>query len=726
MSDSQATTATVEEEPNGHVPSGLRLDLTPLPPVFVLPTHLSLSELHTLEDQLGDYGANVTYDIFEAKLVLGAIGTAKRAKFELQCLKLRTEELRAKRTKSDSDDDAQAVADTPSRKRRKLPTGKDGTPPRLSESVTGGSSTASETEDEEDAATKPMSQLSISQASTLAIWPSSDPIEANGIQPLPAWDIGEDAVRVAKIAWFKDCLKAGQLRKMNSYIIYEGKRLPSVKESVSPKSATVKIPSSPAVNNSLFNEEGSFQHAVARVKVTKASSRSFHGKRDRIKDALDDELRGRSFVSSTQQAIKDSTGSVTRPTHFLRETTSEHDQDISSELPEMPQWVKDGKIYSCEWSTPSTCPNQAFVEQLKTIRLARILTSDEIGVRAYSSSIASIAAYPHELSSTREILALPGCDQRIAQLFREWHSLGTLEAVKEFEADATMSVLRMFYNIWGVGATTARQFYFDKGWKELDDIIENGWETLSREQQIGVKYYDEFELKIPRSEVEYIASVITYHAKQIVDDGIECIIVGGYRRGKAESGDVDVIISHREHHATLHLVTALVNALEKSGWITHCLTLQETNSRRDQQPLPLKSTEKRGSGFDTLDKALVVWQDPHWTSEQADLAENPKAKNPNVHRRVDIIISPWRTVGCAVEGWTSGTTFQRDLRRYAKHIKGWKFDSSGVRERGTGKWVDLEKGANPQTRAKTWTEAERRVFEGFGLEYREPWERCTG
>ena len=726
MSDSQATTATVEEESNGHVLSGPKLDLTPLPHVFVLPTHLSLSELHTLEDQLGDHGATVTYDIFEAKLVLGAISTAKRAKFELQCLKLRTEELKAKKTKSDSDGDAEAADDTPPRKRMKLPTKKDEDLRRPLGSETDGSSTATETDDEDDAATKPMSQLSISQISTSAMEPLSDPVEANEIGISLAWDIDETAVRVAKIAWFKDCLKAGQLLTMKPYTIYEGKRLPRVKESGSPELVAVKTLSSTASNSSPFKEKGSFQDAIARAKAVKASSRSYHGKRDRIKDALDDEFRGRSFVSSTQQATNDSTGSVTRPTHFLRETTSEHDQDVGTVLPEMPQWVKDGKIYSCEWSTPLTCPNQKFVEQLKTIRLARILTSDEIGVRAYSSSIASIAAYPHELSSTREILALPGCDQRIAQLFREWHSSGSLTAVKEFEVDPAMSVLRLFYNIWGVGATTARQFYFDKGWRELDDIIENGWGTLSREQQIGMKYYDEFELKIPRSEVEYIASVITYHAKQIVDDGIECVIVGGYRRGKAESGDVDVIISHREHHATLHLVTALVNALEKSGWITHCLTLQETNSRRDQQPLPLKSIEKRGSGFDTLDKALVVWQDPHWPSEQADLAENPKAKNPNIHRRVDIIISPWRTVGCAVEGWTSGTTFQRDLRRYAKHIKGWKFDSSGVRERGTGKWVDLEKWANPQNRAKTWEEAERRVFEGFGLEYREPWERCTG
>jgi DNA polymerase IV len=130
-----------------------------------------------------------------------------------------------------------------------------------------------------------------------------------------------------------------------------------------------------------------------------------------------------------------------------------------------------------------------------------------------------------------------------------------------------------------------------------------------------------------------------------------------------------------------------------------------------------------GAGFDTLDKALVVWQDPHWPTEEADLAADPKAKNTNIHRRVDIIISPWRTVGCAVTGWSGGTTFQRDLRRYAKAANGWKFDSSGIRNRYTGEVVSIE---GPEGVSGSMVDAEKAVFEGMGLAYKEPWERCTG
>ena len=127
------------------------------------------------------------------------------------------------------------------------------------------------------------------------------------------------------------------------------------------------------------------------------------------------------------------------------------------------------------------------------------------------------------------------CDQKIAHLFHEYQaSNGKLQAVADLEADPALKVLREFYEIWGVGAKTAREFYYDKGWRDLNDVIEYGWKSLSRVQQIGLKYYDELMLKISRAEVESIAETITRHACLVTDKDIVSIIVGGYRRGKSE------------------------------------------------------------------------------------------------------------------------------------------------------------------------------------------------
>ena len=329
--------------------------------------------------------------------------------------------------------------------------------------------------------------------------------------------------------------------------------------------------------------------------------------------------------------------------------------------------------------------------------------------------------HPRRLSANNyasEVARLPGCGNKIALLFQEFKDTNQIQEARRDASDPRLATLKLFYEIWGVGETTARDFY-NRGWRDIDDVVEYGWDSLTRSQQIGVKYYDELQQRIPRAEVEAIAATVLAHANEThKPGGFQMVVVGGYRRGKLASGDVDVVLSHPDEAATLDFVARLVVRLERAGFVTHTLSLATTNSERGQVPVSWKgSGKKAGAGFDTLDKAMVVWQDPTWTTGEA--------RNPNPHRRVDIIVSPWKTAGCAVLGWTSGTTFQRDLRRYCKRERGLKFDSSGVRSRRDGEWVDLESGPDGRPAPDMLT-AERRVFAGLGLEWRPPEERCTG
>jgi DNA polymerase IV len=332
--------------------------------------------------------------------------------------------------------------------------------------------------------------------------------------------------------------------------------------------------------------------------------------------------------------------------------------------------------------------------------------------------VATIASYPYTLTSSSELSRLPNCGPKIARLWQEWKDVGHVTEVDELESDPDMKVLNLFYDIHDVGDTTARKF-LKNGWKDLDDIVEHGWNTLSRSQQIGVKFYDEFLMRIPREEVERIAKVVLDHANEITG-GFQMVICGGYRRGKPDAGDVDVVLSHPDEEATERFLRDLLESLEADGHITHRLIVSMKNSDRGQTTVSWKGSMPRsGGGFDTLDHAFVVWQDPDWPSRAEDLKRDPEAKNPNPHRRVDIIISPWKTAGCAVVGWSGGTMFERDLRNYCRKKLGMKFDSSGVRKLDGGEWVDLEEGDGDLL------VKEKRVFSGLGLEWREPTERCT-
>ncbi|CAK7228722.1 hypothetical protein SCUCBS95973_006977 [Sporothrix curviconia] len=503
-------------------------------------------------------------------------------------------------------------------------------------------------------------------------------------------------VKVAKLAWFTESVARGQVLPLADYTVYKGWRVqqePSIASS-SPAHAS--------------QAEGILKRAQADA------TGSQHGS------------------PSRRKKFDGAAAAPPRPT-LARTTTSE--QDLVEHMPPVPEFLH--TIYACQRPTPLNGPNERFVEALKTIRLARQLMGDKIGIRAYSTAIATIAAYPYKLSTPAEVSRLPGCGPKTAQLFREFQSSGGhVREADDDEADAKLSVLRLFYNIWGVADTTARSFY-NRGWRDLDDVIDYGWKELTRVQQIGVKYYDELQELLTRAQVEAIADRVLEHANRI-HDGFQMVIAGGYRRGKALSGDVDLIISHPDESATHLLIGRLVLSLETAGLVTHTLTLSTANSERGQEAVSWKgnapnhgldSQASGGVGFDTLDKALVVWQDPMEDdgAEKAEKTEKTEKKqtNTNPHRRVDIIVSPWKTVGCAVLGWSGGTTFQRDLRRYCKNEKALRFDSSGARSRIDGSPVDLEGfyGSDP---APDMLAAERRVFEALGLEFRPPNERCTG
>jgi DNA polymerase IV len=650
------------------------LQLSSLPPIFVSESHLDTCELHEIEDDVVEAGGLLSYDLKEANIVLTKAERKRRIQLDLRTKGCYTEEVEIVK-------DANALDSTsgePGLKKQKLSqagsTGKDETADLTIHDV----STESETEDESRPVKRKRKHAPVNKDTNAGYF--SNPY-----------------IKVLRLQWFVDGRKQGIVLPIEPYLLYQGRRIEKpddVKTPVKGSSLTIQSKTPQSILERA--------RADAETNISSPIQQRSNRKLGQI---------GGGRVSAPFQPTPH-----TKRAQLLHQTTSEHDLGQSNDVPELPPWVQNDVKYACQRSTPANPPNALFIAELEKIKLARLLTGDEIGVRAYSTSIASLAAYPYKLSTAREILHLPGCDAKIANLWVEYANYGKIEEAEKAENDDKLKVQRLFYKIWGVGATTAKEFYKEKGWRDLDDVVEYGWSKLTRVQQIGVKFYDEFLLSIPRSEVDDIASTIHQHAVKVRNKGMQSLVVGGYRRGKENCGDVDIILSHPDEDQTLNIITDIVASLEEEGWVTHTLLISTTTSNRSQQTLPLNSSSAHGHGFDSLDKALVVWQNPTFDSDPSE----PKKKNPNPHRRVDIIIAPWKTVGCAVMGWSGGTTFQRDLRRYVRQTYNYKFDSSGVRDRRTGDVVDVDGTAD------TMEQAEKNVFGALGLEYREPWERCTG
>ncbi len=673
------------------------MSLNALPPIYVLPTHLTSEELHELEEELMDLSAPFTYDAKEAKIFLGRVERKARAAFDLRTRGVWTEENLRK-----------AQVKEPARKRRRVTN----SPP--SEVVTI-SDTESEAADDNHLQT-----VALSEAVPVKPPIAEDPFELPDLQ---------DRLLVVKLTWLDESLRQRRLLPVEPFIVYDARPIQEAHGERTPTSSPSSVrtlrfddSSNTTPTTSPLQRENLYVDILARAKA----------------DAEITEEKGHPVAFQNRRRFKQQSLPPVygnRVPKLKRLSTSEFEESDGNALPEPPDWVKNHAMYCCLRSTPLNPANHRFISELLKIKESRILTLDQIGVRAYSTSIASVSAYPHFLQSPLEIIRLPGCDERIATHFSEYKASAEDESERylpialKLDEDENLQCLKTFYNIWGCGADTARKMYFTYGWKDIDDVVQFGWNTLNRAQQIGVKYYDEFMVTIPRPEVEEITAIAKEHARKArgiiphqydTDDDIVAVIVGGYRRGKLQCGDVDMILSHRDETVTRNLVVDVVSELEESAYITHTLTLNTTTTKRGQQTLPYTGGTG-GHGFDSLDKALCVWQDPNFGPPEGD----PEAKNPNIHRRVDIIVSPWRTVGAAVLGWSGATTFERDIRRWCKRGRGWKFDSSGVRDRRDGLVLDLE-GPREGDEGDTWEDRERRLMEGLGIGWRPATERCTG
>jgi DNA polymerase IV len=411
------------------------LQLGSLPPIFVSESHLDTCELHELEDDVVEAGGLLSYDLKEANIVLTKAERKRRIQLDLRSKGCYTEEVEIVKDAGASN----LAAGEPEVKKQKLSqsgiSGKD----EVEEPTIHDVSTESDTADE---ATPVKRKRKRSPA-------TRDPNAAYFSNPY---------IKVLKLQWFVDCRKQGTVLPIEPYLLYQGRRIEKPGDIKTP----IKGSSLTKTPQSILERA----RADAETNISSPVQQRSNRKLGHI---------GGGRVSAPFQPTPH-----TKRAHLLQQTTSEHDLGQSSDLPELPPWVQNDVKYACQRSTPANPPNALFIAELEKIKLARLLTGDEIGVRAYSTSIASLAAYPYKLSTAREILHLPGCDAKIANLWVEYTNYGKIEEAEKAENDEELKIQRLFYNIWGVGATTARDFYKERGWRDLDDVIECGWSTLTR------------------------------------------------------------------------------------------------------------------------------------------------------------------------------------------------------------------------------------------------------
>ncbi|BGP25959.1 beta dna polymerase [Rhodotorula toruloides] len=322
---------------------------------------------------------------------------------------------------------------------------------------------------------------------------------------------------------------------------------------------------------------------------------------------------------------------------------------------------------ACYRLSPRPCVNQALVDELKPLREFRFL---QYGTQAhesisYATAVSCIIGTPFKIETVEQAAKIPKVGEKLTLKVQEFLDCGSIKESR---------------------CAKANELY-EQGVRTLEDLRR----AMNRPRiNAYLKYYDDLQEKIPRSEVESLLAFVELQLNKI-KPGFKALLCGGYRRGKEFSNDVDILITypHRDGEER-GVLQALIERMQQKNLIPSEGILTLTTCGTDRTITPNRSATLFG-----VDKALIIFRHP----------ANGTTRLKDKHRRVDLVVTTWREWGSAVVGWTGSTQFERDLRRHAKKID-LKFDSGGICNRTTGESVEAK--------------SEKDVFRVLGLKYIPP------
>ena len=275
---------------------------------------------------------------------------------------------------------------------------------------------------------------------------------------------------------------------------------------------------------------------------------------------------------------------------------------------------------------------------------------------------------------------------------------GRLGAVERLEQRPELTATRELLRVPGIGPAKAKTLIAQgiDSLTALEAAVKSSAETgergpLNDHQLIGFRHYRDLEQRIPREEMEEWVSYLQFVIEQIVEDtgiGVHAAeVVGSYRRGAADSGDIDfhLCLEEGQEGDGGYLIGQLRDYLVGDG--------------------ALKEQDIWSNGSHKL--MGVVRQAEDATARHLDVWVFTQAQYP-----------------FALLYATGSANFNIEMRNYALQ-QGWSLSDKGLclgdpKGRGPTEAECRERIGSPQIRS------ERDIFRFLGMQWVEPCDRAAG
>lgn len=208
-------------------------------------------------------------------------------------------------------------------------------------------------------------------------------------------------------------------------------------------------------------------------------------------------------------------------------------------------------------------------------------------LQSIQKALKQIKKYKKKIKNGSDLSELSGIGKGTIQRIDEILSTGNLAEVNQaIVSGKYLQYIEELENIFGIGRAVAIDLYTNHSIRSIAELkyaVDNNLIELPENIRKGLKWYDQMDMKIPRSELDnHYIELLKYSLK--IDPEMNCIVCGSYRRGERIMSDIDVIISHPniitiEESRKSDLLERFINYLIKQGYVLDNLTSTDVRTK---------------------------------------------------------------------------------------------------------------------------------------------------
>ena len=217
---------------------------------------------------------------------------------------------------------------------------------------------------------------------------------------------------------------------------------------------------------------------------------------------------------------------------------------------------------------------QTLIDSLTTLKKRELANKAPFKARAYQTVIQQLEQLTEPVTSMEQLQHLKGMGEKIREKVEEVFQTGKLQAAIRAAEIYYLPAYDELQGVYGVGPSKAKEL-IEQGITSIPLLraaVKQDPTMLNDKQRIGLIYYEDLLERIPREEMKQHEDYL------LRESPLSAELVGSYRRGAQNSGDIDVLLRvppHQTPKDTKNLFYQFVQRMIDSKYIEHVLALGE-------------------------------------------------------------------------------------------------------------------------------------------------------